>query len=122
VCTHDWDHKVFIVPSSGAKFLRYVPTLSTMVKLFGDYDVVHCFSYYSNVFDVLAPACIVADVPLVAQSQGTYPNIPFHVYTRKIVSLRFASKLLPLSKFEAEFLRKKFHIGDDKISIVPNFI
>jgi len=122
VCTHVWGHNVFIVPLSGPKFLRYVPTLSTMVKLFGDYDVVHCFSYYSNIFDVLAPACIVANVPLVAQSQGIYPNMPFQVYLRKVVSLRFASKLLPLSRFEAEFLRKKFRIRDDKISIVPNFI
>lgn len=119
---HAWGHRIIVVPLKGVRFFRHVRLLKTLSTLVAGYDLVHCFSYYSNIYDVLTVACRLAGVPLVAQAQGIYPNIALLPSLRKMFTLRLASSLVPLNKAEAKFLLKKFRIAGSRITIVPNFI
>ncbi len=86
------------------------------------FDVVHCFSYYSNIYDFVAPLCRLLGIPLVAQAQGIYPTIGRGVWLRKIFTLRMADKLLPLNSSEAKFLVRKFGIEESRVEVIPNFV
>ncbi|MEM4333863.1 MAG: glycosyltransferase family 4 protein [Nitrososphaerota archaeon] len=119
---HVWGHDIVLLPIRGLRFLRQFNMFRRLLKLIRRYDVVHCFSYYSNVFDVLAFCCFAADVPLVAQSHGIYPSIPLLPRLRKLFTLRLASCLAPLNMSEARFLKNKFNIGENRVVVVPNFV
>ncbi|MEM4154622.1 MAG: glycosyltransferase family 4 protein [Candidatus Caldarchaeum sp.] len=119
---HAWGHDVVLLPIKGMRFLRQVNVFRELLRLVKEYDVVHCFSYYSNFYDVLAFCCQVAGVPLVAQSQGIWPSIPLMPRLRKMLTLRLASRLVPLNMSEARFLKDRFNIGGDRVVVVPNFI
>lgn len=122
VVRHAWGHEVVLVPLRGARFLRHLKTFGSLLGLVRRYDVVHCFSYYSNVFDVLAVACRFAGVPLVAQAQGIYPTISGPKRLRKLLTLRLAARLMPLNKREKEFLARRFGVAGDRVVVVPNFV
>ncbi|MEM2484603.1 MAG: glycosyltransferase family 4 protein [Candidatus Caldarchaeum sp.] len=119
---HAWGHDVVLLPIKGRRFVRHVNVFRELLGLVKEYDVVHCFSYYSNFYDVLALCCRLAGVPLVAQSQGIYPNIPLLPRLRKMFTLRLASCLAPLNMSEARFLKNKFNIGGKRVVVIPNFV
>ncbi|MCS7137354.1 MAG: glycosyltransferase family 4 protein [Candidatus Caldarchaeum sp.] len=119
---HVWGHDIVFVPLRGRRFLRQVKLFRRLLNLVKRYDVVHCFSYYSNVYDVLAFSCFFSGVPLVAQAQGIYPNIPLLPRMRKMLTLRLAERLMPLNNKEAEFLRSRFRIAGSRVVVVPNFV
>ncbi len=119
---HVWGHEIVLIPLRGIKGVRYLSSARALVKVLRDFDLVHCFSYYSNIFDFVAPLCRLLGIPLVAQAQGIYPSLGIKVWMRKIFTLRMADRLLPLNSSEAEFLRKKFRIDASRVKVVPNFI
>ncbi|MDW8359973.1 MAG: glycosyltransferase [Candidatus Caldarchaeum sp.] len=119
---HVWGHEIVFVPLRGRRFLRQLGLFRSLLSLVKEYDLVHCFSYYSNVYDVLAFSCFLSGVPLVAQAQGIYPNIPLLPRLRKMLTLRLAERLMPLNNREAEFLRSRFWIAGSRVVVVPNFV
>lgn len=122
ILRHVWGHNIKIIPVKGLKALRYARLASGLARTLSTYELVHCFSYYSNIFDLLAISCLITEAPLVAQSQGIYPSIAGMGWLRKFLSLRMADKLLPLTRSEALFLMKRFRISGDRIEVIPNFI
>ncbi len=96
--------------------------IGRLAGILRDYDVVHCFSYYSNIYDVLAPVCFLLRIPLVAQAQGIYPSIGKTRYVRKLFTLRLADRLAPLTRYEAYFAMRRFRLDRSRFAIVPNFI
>ena len=96
--------------------------IGRLAGILRDYDVVHCFSYYSNIYDVLAPVCFLLRIPLVAQAQGIYPSIGGTRYVRKLFTLRLADRLAPLTRYEAYFAMRRFRLDRSRFAIVPNFI
>ncbi|MEM2868065.1 MAG: glycosyltransferase family 4 protein [Candidatus Bathyarchaeia archaeon] len=121
---HIWGHHILFIPITGVKILRVVRLIATLSRVLKDlnYDLVHCFSYYSNIYDAVALACKITGIPLVAQAQGIYPKIPTLQSLRKFFTLRLSSCLMPLNNSEAVFLRRKFKIRNNCIRIVRNFI
>jgi glycogen(starch) synthase len=122
VSRHVWGHEIRLIPLQGFKGVRYLRSAGVLVKTLKEFDIVHCFSYYSNIYDFVAPICRLFDIPIVAQAQGIYPNLGRSVWLRKFFTLRLAEKLLPLNSSEAEFLRKRFKIGLSRIEVIPNFV
>jgi len=119
---HVWGHDIVIVPMSGPKVLRHLMLACRLVGVLRDYDVVHCFSYYSNIYDVLAPVCFLLRVPLVAQAQGIYPSISGTRYVRKLFTLRLTHRLAPLTRYEASFAMRRFRLDRNRMVVVPNFV
>jgi len=122
VYRHVWGHEIVLLPLKGFKGVRYLRGARTIVSVLKGFDIVHCFSYYSNIYDFVAPLCRLIGMPLVAQAQGIYPTLGRGVWLRKIFTLRMADKLLPLNPSEAEFLRKKFWIEMSRVEVIPNFV
>jgi Glycosyltransferase len=118
---HVWGHDIVIVPLRGPKVLRHLMLANRLAGILRDYDVVHCFSYYSNIYDVLAPVCFLLRIPLVAQAQGIYPSIGGTRYVRKFFTLRLADRLAPLTRYEASFVTRRFRLDRSRIVVVPNF-
>jgi glycogen(starch) synthase len=119
---HVWGHDIVIVPLGGPKILRHVMLIGRLARILRDYDIVHCFSYYSNIYDVLAPVCFLLRIPLVAQAQGIYPSIGGTMYVRKLFTLRLADRLAPLTRYEASFLTRRFRLDRSRTVVVPNFV
>jgi glycogen(starch) synthase len=122
VSRHVWGHEIRLIPLRGFKGVRYLRGAGALVKTLKEFDLVHCFSYYSNIYDFVAPICGLLGIPIVAQAQGIYPNLGKSMCLRKFFTLRLAEKLLPLNSSEAEFLKKRFKIGLSKIEVIPNFV
>jgi glycogen(starch) synthase len=122
VSRHVWGHEIRLIPLRGFKGVRYLRGAGALVKTLKEFDLVHCFSYYSNIYDFVAPICRLLGIPIVAQAQGIYPNLGKSMCLRKFFTLRLAEKLLPLNSSEAEFLKKRFKIGLSKIEVIPNFV
>jgi glycogen(starch) synthase len=122
VSRHVWGHEIRLIPLIGFKGVRYLRSAGTLVEALKGFDIVHCFSYYSNIYDFVAPICRLLGIPVVAQAQGIYPNLGRSVWLRKFFTLRLAEKLLPLNSSEVEFLRKRFKIGLSRIEVIPNFV
>ncbi len=122
VLRHVWGHEIVLVPLRGPKGVRYLRNVRYLSRVLGGFDVVHCFSYYSNIYDFVAPLCRLLGIPLVAQAQGIYPTLGRGVWLRKIFTLRMAERLLPLNSSEAKFLVRKFGIEESRVEVIPNFV
>ncbi|MGC9178076.1 MAG: glycosyltransferase family 4 protein [Conexivisphaera sp.] len=119
---HDYGHEIIYVPVGGTKYLRVLGLVGALGRLLGGFDLVHSTSYYSNLHDSLTAASMLTGTPIVAQSQGIYPNMPRAVYLRKLLTLGWSRHFLVLNRTEAAFLRSRFGIDADRITVMPNFI
>jgi glycosyltransferase involved in cell wall biosynthesis len=115
-------HEIRLIPLKGFKGVRYLLSAGALVEAQKEFDLVHCFSYYSNIYDFVAPICRIRGTPIVAQAQGIYPALGRPVCLRKFFTPRLAEKLLPLCSSEAEFLKKRFRIDSSRIEVIPNFV
>ncbi|MGC8696488.1 MAG: glycosyltransferase family 4 protein, partial [Conexivisphaera sp.] len=119
---HDYGHEIIYLPVGGIRYLRMLGSVGALGGLIGDFDLVHSTSYYSNLHDSLTAASLLTGTPLVAQSQGIYPNMPRAVYLRKLLTLRWSKHFLTLNRTEALFLSSRFGISADRVTVIPNFI
>jgi len=117
-----WGHEIRLIPLKGFKGVRYLSSARALVEALKGFNILHCFSYYSNIFDFVAPICRLLGIPLVAQAQGIYRTLGRPVWIRKFFTVRLADKLLPLNSSEAVFLRERFRIGGSRVEVIPNFV
>ncbi|MDG7036714.1 MAG: glycosyltransferase family 4 protein [Nitrososphaerota archaeon] len=124
VCTerHDYGHDIIYLPVGGTRYLRMLGSVGSLGRIAGEFDLVHSTSYYSNLHDSLTLASLLTGTPIVAQSQGIYPDMPKSLYIRKLLTLRRSKYLLTLNRTEALLLSSKFRIDARRVVVIPNFI
>lgn len=120
---HIFGHKYVLIPIKGLKFIRQFNASINLFSMINEnFDIIHCFSYYSNFYDVLSINTNIRGIPLVAQAQSIWRSPPISVKIRKFFTLRCAKHLIPMNKEEAQNLITFYRIPIKKITLVPNFI
>jgi len=120
---HTFGHEYILIPIKGLKYIRQ---FNASIRLFStineNFDLIHCFSYYSNFYDILSINANIKGIPLVAQCQSIWRTAPNSVKIRKFFTLRLAKHLIPMNKEEFQNLISIYRIPMKKITLVPNFI
>jgi glycosyltransferase involved in cell wall biosynthesis len=120
---HIFGHKYILIPIKGLKFIRQFNASICLFSIINEnFDLIHCFSYYSNFYDILSINANMKSIPLVAQAQSIWKSPPNSVKIRKFFTLRYAKHLVPMNKEEMRNLMGTYKIPMKKITLVPNFI
>ncbi|MEM5782469.1 MAG: glycosyltransferase family 4 protein [Candidatus Aenigmatarchaeota archaeon] len=120
---HVFGHEYVLIPVKGLKFIRQLNASICLFSIINEsFDLIHCFSYYSNFYDMLSINANIKGVPLVAQAQSIWKSPPNFVKFRKFFTLRYAKHLVPMNKEEMQNLMNTYRIPMKKITLVPNFI
>lgn len=120
---HVFGHECIFIPIKGLKFIRHFNASTLLLSIINEsFDFIHCFSYYSNFYDVLSISAYLKGIPLVAQAHAMWRSPPKHIKIRKFFTLRYSKHLIPLNKEEAQTLTTIYRIPKEKITLIPNFI
>lgn len=99
-----------------------------MKKEIKNFDIVHINDYRCYQSILVNRYCKKYDVPYIVQARGSLPVMMGNKFFKRVFDriwgyrfLKQASKVIPLSKFEAEQY-KQMGVNEDNIEIIPNAI